>query len=285
MYRTLFALISLLLLFPGCSKESSGEPAAPGGPGIPGTPSNRITVMSYNTRHCAPYYGASGEETTPSVEGIANVIKAKMPDVVFLQEIDSCTTRSLGVDQAKEIANLAKYPYYHFFKIMDYRSGKYGLAMLSKKPFKETKTYPFPDEIEGQKMTNANAVGTAIINFEGVDISFVTVHLSTTQSERDLQLAYAVENILKPIKRPIVIGGDFNATPSNSTISILDAAGFTRTNTDPTKFTIPSNNPNRELDYIAYYPQEQFGVVSHTVVTGVNASDHLPIIAVLRIEE
>ena len=198
MYRTLFALISLLLLFPGCSKESSGEPAAPGGPGIPGTPSNRITVMSYNTRHCAPYYGASGEETTPSVEGIANVIKAKMPDVVFLQEIDSCTTRSLGVDQAKEIANLAKYPYYHFFKIMDYRSGKYGLAMLSKKPFKETKTYPFPDEIEGQKMTNANAVGTAIINFEGVDISFVTVHLSTTQSERDLQLAYAVENILKP---------------------------------------------------------------------------------------
>ncbi len=285
MYRKLFVLVSLLLLLSGCSKESSGEPAAPGGPGIPGTPSNRITVMSYNTRHCAPYYGASGEETTPSVEGIANVIKAKMPDVVFLQEIDSCTTRSLGVDQAKEIANLAKYPYYHFFKIMDYRSGKYGLAMLSKKPFKETKTYPFPDEIEGQKMTNANAVGTAIINFEGVDISFVTVHLSTTQSERDLQLAYAVENILKPIKRPIVIGGDFNATPSNSTISILDAAGFTRTNTDPAKFTIPSNSPNRELDYIAYYPQEQFGVVSHTVVTGVNASDHLPIIAVLRIEE
>ena len=99
--------------------------------------------MSYNTRHCAPYYGVSGEETVPDVDGIANVIKSKMPDVVLLQEIDSCTTRSLGVDQAKEIAARAKYPYYHFFRIMDYRSGEYGLAMLSKKPFKETKTLPF----------------------------------------------------------------------------------------------------------------------------------------------
>lgn len=285
MCRKWLIFIYLLLLLSGCSKESSGEPAAPGGTGGPVASNDRITVMSYNTRHCAPYYGVSGEETTPSVDGIANVIKSKMPDVVFLQEIDSCTTRSLGVDQAKEIARLAKYPYYHFFKIMDYRSGKYGLAMLSKKPFKETKTYPFPNQIEGQQMTNANSVGTAIINFDGVDISFVTVHLSTTQSERNLQLAYALENILKPIKRPVVLGGDFNATPSNATISILDEAGYTRTNTDPTKFTIPSNSPNRELDYIAYYPEDQFRVVSHTVITGVNASDHLPIIAVLEIEE
>lgn len=280
MNRHLFILFYLLLVLPGCSKESGGEPAAPGGIVV----SDRITVMSYNTRHCAPYYGVSGEETVPSVDGIANAIKSRMPDVVLLQEIDSCTTRSLGVDQAKEIAARAKYPYYHFFKIMDYRDGKYGLAMLSKKPFKETRNYPFPDEIEGQQMANANTVGTAVINFDGTDISFVVVHLSTVQSERDLQLSYAIEHILKPIKRPIVLGGDFNATPSNSTIAILDAAGFIRTNTDPTKFTIPSNNPNRELDYIAYYPDDRFRVVSHTVLTGLNASDHLPVISVLEIK-
>ena len=284
-YRKLSILILLLLLLPGCSKESGGEPATPGGTGSGVVPNGRITVMSYNTRHCAPYYGVSGEETTPSVDGIANAIKSKMPDVVFLQEIDSCTTRSLGVDQAKEIARLAKYPYYHFFSMMDYRSGKYGLAMLSKKPFKETKTHPFPDKIEGQQMTNANAIGTAVINFEGIDIAFATVHLSTVQSERDLQLSYALENFLKPASRPIVLGGDFNATPGSSTISILDGVGFIRTNTDPAKFTIPSNAPNRELDYISYYPQDRFRVVSHTVVTGVNASDHLPIIVVLDIEE
>lgn len=283
MYRSLFILFYLLLLLPSCSKENSGEPAVPGGIGGP-VGNEWVTVMSYNTRHCAPYYGVSGEETVPDVDGIANVIKSKMPDVVLLQEIDSCTTRSLGIDQAKEIAARAKYPYYHFFRIMDYRSGEYGLAMLSKKPFKETKTYLFPDEIEGQVMTSDNAVGTAIINIGGTDITFAVTHLSTIQSERDLQITYALENIFEPIKRPIVLGGDFNATPSNSTIAILDAAGFTRTNTDPTKFTIPSNNPNRELDYITYYPNDRFRVVSHMVITGVNASDHLPIISVLEIK-
>ena len=118
--------------------------------------------------------------------------------------------------------------------------------------------------LEGQVMTSDNAVGTAIINIGGTDITFAVTHLSTIQSERDLQITYALENIFEPIKRPVVLGGDFNATPSNSTIAILDAAGFTRTNTDPTKFTIPSNNPNRSWDYITYLSQRQVsGRFSH----------------------
>ena len=84
---------------------------------------------------------------------------------------------------------------------------------------------------------------------------------------------------------PIILGGDFNSKPDNSIIGKLEAAGFVRTNTDPKNFTIPSNAPNREIDYIAYRPLEYFNVVSHTVVTGVNASDHLPIISVMKISK
>ena len=47
---------------------------------------------------------------------VSGQIKSKKPDVVLLQEVDYKPTRSLGVDQAKELTELAGYPYYYFFK-------------------------------------------------------------------------------------------------------------------------------------------------------------------------
>ena len=61
-------------------------------------PKENLVVMSYNIKHCAPYYGVSGETTTADVNNVANVIKSKKPDVVLLQEVDYKTTRSLGVE-------------------------------------------------------------------------------------------------------------------------------------------------------------------------------------------
>ena len=111
------------------------------------------------------------------------------------------------------------------------------------------------------------------------------IHLSVTQSERDRQFPIMMEALDSKQDIPVILGGDFNSKPDNSIIGKLEAAGFIRTNKDPQNFTIPSNAPNREIDYIAYRPQNGVEVVSHTVITGVNASDHLPIISVLNILE
>lgn len=273
-------LVGLFTVLMGCTK---GEdiPTDPGWTDPDGGETSPLTVMSYNTHHSAPY-SPSGETTLPDIDGIANVIKSKNPDIVLLQEIDSCTNRSQKVDQAKEIAEKTKYPYYHFFKMMDYQGGKYGLAMLSKFPIKDAVAVQLPDEIEGQPMTGNNAYGTATVNCSGKDITFVVCHLSVTQSERDLQMPYIIGKV-SAMRKPIIWGGDFNATPSNKTITQLDGAGFVRTNKNPANFTIPSNQPNREIDYIAYFPANAFTVTSHIVVTGTMASDHLPIVSALTL--
>ncbi len=277
-YILLICFISLCTCCDNSEKTSSDPNSYDNG----SEGSSNLVVMSYNIRHCAPYYGTS-ETTVADVEGTAAVIKRMSPDVVMLQEVDKCTTRSLGIDQAQKLAKLAGYPYYQFFKLMDYRDGEYGLAILSKLQLNDAATYLIPATIGNVTVQSPIVVGRAVIRYQGIDINLIDVHLSVYQADRDVQLPYIGNEILSKISNPVIIAGDFNATPTNTTISQLDGFGFTRTNTDAKKFTIDSNSPDREIDYIAYRPANRFSLVSHTVVTGVNASDHLPIIAVLNI--
>ena len=103
MKRVFILMMSISAVFMGCSKAN--EPQGDAGWGGNTEPKENLVVMSYNIKHCAPYYGVSGETTTADVNNVANVIKSKKPDVVLLQEVDYKTTRSLGVDQAKNWQN------------------------------------------------------------------------------------------------------------------------------------------------------------------------------------
>ena len=235
-----------------------------------------LVIMSYNIRHCAPYYGTS-RTTVANVSGIAEVIREKQPDVALLQEVDSCTKRSLGINQIKELAGLTGYPYYYFFKQKEYSGGAYGAGMLSRYELKNITNHPLPKEIKG-----SNVLGTAKITFNQKDICVAVTHLSVKGHERARQFPFILAELDKFSGIPVILGGDFNSKPDDAIIATLGNNGFVRTNSDPAKFTIPSNAPDRELDYIAFKPQKAFKIVSHSVHTGISASDHLPIMSILK---
>ena len=86
MKRVFILMMSISAVFMGCSKAN--EPQGDAGWGGNTEPKENLVVMSYNIKHCAPYYGVSGETTTADVNNVANVIKSKKPDVVLLQEVD-----------------------------------------------------------------------------------------------------------------------------------------------------------------------------------------------------
>ncbi len=240
-----------------------------------------LTVMSYNIHHCAPYRG-SGVETKADVSGIAKVIKGKNVDIVFLQEVDSCTTRSFGVDQTKKLAELAGYSHYHFFKQQDYQTGGYGVAVLSKLPLEQMVNHKLPKEVDGQLIKGNNVLGTVKVDYKGQYIHLATTHLSVTESERVKQLPFILKELKRLKNGPIILAGDFNEVPGHGVWDELKKNGFVSTNTDRNKFTIPADKPNRELDYISYCPSDAFSVVSHIVVMGTTASDHLPIMTALK---
>jgi len=122
-------------------------------------------------------------------------------------------------------------------------------------------------------------------SYPGVNkkIVFACTHLDAQKADtnRLLQIKKIAE-ILQDEKLPVIIAGDFNSTPSGMVINILDK-NFTRTCSD-CEFTIPVNNPNKTIDIIAFKPSYKFIVTEHKVIDEKYASDHLPVMAVIKLK-
>jgi len=244
-----------------------------------GLSGNSVKVLSFNIHHANP----PSRPNVIDLDAIANVIKQQNPDIVSLQEVDVFTLRSgKSVHQANELARLTGMKAY-FAKAIDYEGGEYGVAILSKLSMEGMKNFALPtaEGTNGEHRT----LGTAIVTLQGgKKILFGFTHLDAQRSStnRLLQIKRIAE-ILQPEQLPVVIAGDFNATPQSEVINILDSS-FTRTCTSACGFTIPVINPNKTIDFIAYKPSVNFSVIEHKVIDEKYASDHLPVSVVLKIK-
>jgi endonuclease/exonuclease/phosphatase family metal-dependent hydrolase len=246
-------------------------------PTTSGSYNGSLRVLTYNIHHANP----PSTTGTIDINAIANVIKQQSPDLVALQEIDVNTTRSgPTLNQAAELGRLTGLKYY-FAKAINYGGGEYGVAILSKYTIESTKNTPLPTAAgsNGEPRTLATAVITLP---DSKKIVFASTHLDaqSPDTNRVLQVNKIVE-ILQQEQNPVIIGGDFNATPGSKVINALDAA-FTRSCITGCGFTIPINNPTKTIDFIGYKPATKFEVTEHRVIDEKYASDHLPVLAVLQ---
>ena len=86
---------------------------------------NTLRIMSYNIRN-----GRGMDEVT-DLERIAEAIRKVAPDVVAVQEVDSVTGRSGGIDVLRTLGERTlMFPTYA--PAIDFDGGKYGVGMLSK---------------------------------------------------------------------------------------------------------------------------------------------------------
>lgn len=281
-YFKLICIGFCLWIFMGCSKNSPlcCDPLPPPPQPTPLDTTYNIRVMTYNIHHANP----PSSTNIINVDSAANIIKRQQPDLVALQEVDVNTTRSgTTLNQASEIARLAGLPYYFFGKAIDYQGGQYGVAILSKFPMSSMINYPLPTAAgSGGEL---RTLATAVIALPGnKSVVFASTHLDaqTAETNRVLQIQKITE-ILTQKTIPVILAGDFNAVPGSNTINILDAS-FTRSCISACGFTIPTNNPNKTIDFIAFRPADKFTVISHNVIDEKYASDHLPVLAVLRIK-
>ncbi len=236
-----------------------------------------LRIMTYNVHHCNP--PTLAKDSVIDVEAVAKAIRLQNPDIVALQEIDVNTNRSRKIDEAKLLADKLAMHYF-FAKAIDYDDGGYGVAILSKYPLSETTIHRLPTEAgtNGERRVFA----TARIKLPtGEYIHFGCTHLDVQKdpATRILQIS-EISRIAGEENGPFIIAGDFNATPGSSTINILDQY-FTRTcqDCDP---TIPSVNPIKTIDFIAFAPKSGFTIQSSHAVQEHYASDHLPVVAVFK---
>jgi endonuclease/exonuclease/phosphatase family metal-dependent hydrolase len=236
---------------------------------------NALTVMTYNIHHANP----PSKVGVIDIEAVAAAINKEHPDVVALQEVDVNTRRS-GMNEAVMLAEKTKMNFY-FAKAIDHDGGDYGVAILSKYALSAGTTHKLPT-LEGTK-GEPRVLATAVITVNGKPLTIACTHLDAQRNDtnRILQINTIME-VLQKEQNPVILSGDLNATPDGPVINMLDKH-FTRTCVTGCGFTIPEINPTKTIDFISYTPA-RFEVVSHRVVDEKYASDHLPVIATLRIK-
>lgn len=177
---------AMVVLGAGCQGSSKGPPPT-------SASADTLRVMAYNIHH------GEGMDEELDLERIAALIREVDPDLVTLQEVDSVTSRTMGVDQVAELGRLTGLQSV-FGRFMAYQGGAYGMALLSAWSVAESVNYRLPD---GEEPRTALA---AIVTSPktGRSLRFVGIHFYRTAEER-LAQAVALEGLLGDDTIPTIL--------------------------------------------------------------------------------
>lgn len=161
-------------------------------------------------------------------------------------------------------------------KTIDYKGGYYGIGILSRYPYIDTKKtfLPWPNKAHERR-----ALLEGLFEIGEDTICFASTHLDyQLPKTREAQTAFITEHF-NDYRYPVVLGGDFNTAPSSKEIK-YNIVGKLVLATDY-DFTVPAWNPKRKIDYIFARPKQGWKIVRTQTVQSV-LSDHLPIVTELE---
>lgn len=225
------------------------------------SPKEPIRLLSYNIRN------AKGMDNITDYKRIANIITASKASIVALQELDSVTQRSKGIDVLKELAATTGM-YASYGVAIAFQGGKYGVGVLSKeKPLTQT-TIPLPGTEEARVLL--------IVEFK--DYVVFCSHFSLTEKDR-ISSVKLIEEQLKGYQKPVLLAGDLNDTPGSTMMQMLQQS-FQLVSANELSF--PSNEPDRCIDYILVRHTQKVQVLQTEVLNEPVASDHRPVMVELK---
>lgn len=243
------------------------------------TSSTDLRILTYNIHH------GEGTDGKTSLERIAKVIRDADPDLVALQEVDQGVSRSGSVAQMEAIAAMTGY-YGVFAKAIDFGGGEYGQAILSRWPIAEQKTIELTRR-EGRE--NRIALSADVLSEFG-KLRFVGTHFEHAQADlRQAQASFLAKQLESELTGATsvdlcVLAGDLNDTPESLTL-----AEFKDWHRDPavnnagkSLASFPSSGPETRIDYVMLAPSTPWILQACEVVPEEVASDHRPVLTVIR---
>lgn len=241
-----------------------------------------IRVMTYNIYHGEQPY----DPGKSNIEKIAEIINKYKPDFVALQEVDSMTNRSALINSGEPkdlVLELSKKTGMigFFGKAIDYSDGGYGEGILSRLPAKATKySLPIPKGGEERALLLIDCTLPG-----GKEIVFAGTHLCHQFEENRLAQTEAICKILATIDKPVILAGDFNFRPESEPYQLIirnfSDAAVIRGDPEP---TISYENPRSRIDYVFLSEKSKWNVEDVEVIRN-PASDHMPVLVILEIED
>lgn len=257
------ALVVILALVLFCSAGSA-------------TPAKKtLRVMTYNI------HVGVGMDKKLDLQRVADVINREQPDLVGLQEVDRGVRRTEGKDEIAELAAMTRMAF-AFAPNLDYQGGKYGVAILSRWPIKDTVHRMFENKREAER----RGMLKVEVDVEGRLVNFVTTHLDYQFEDGRLFETEQLLKFLLSVKGPLIVVADLNDTPGGSAYKAMrilfdDAWITSRAKGDG--FSYPADKPVKRIDHIFYRSGEGMRAKKAWVVETL-ASDHIPVVATIEIK-
>ena len=234
-----------------------------------------VRILTFNILHGATTQGNF------DLDKLAALINEVNPDLVAMQEVDFKTKRAKNYDLATELGWRTKMA--SLFGIaMPYDGGAYGEGILTKMPILASRNIALPHS-QGNEPRAATEV---LVQLQSGDtIAFIGTHLDHQSNSPDrINQVNKINEVFTKNNYPSILAGDLNATPDSEPISILKKY-WTDSFGDKPEPTYPSDNPNRKIDYIMFYPAASWEVIENKVVCDEIASDHCVVLSVLRLKK
>jgi endonuclease/exonuclease/phosphatase family metal-dependent hydrolase len=254
--------ICCALLLAACA--TGGHPAA-----------EPIRVIVYNT------HAGTDAKRVSNLDRVAQIINDANADIVLLQEVDSATRRSGGIDQ---VARLRALTGYHgvFGRAIDYDGGKYGIAILSRWPISSDTLIHLPVAEHDSSYEARGALVAKISSPQGT-LRVINTHLEAYRNSYRLEQARALAAIASAQRDSgtTIIGGDFNSEPGSGVIAIFEQSGwkdaFAQCGTG-SGLSFPANVPVKRIDYLLFSGTTK---CASAKVLETEASDHRPVLFVV----
>lgn len=269
-----------------------------------------LRILTYNIAHgrgaTNDNWAERGDAKRERIAAIAKLIAAQKPDVVVLNEVDFNTVWSGGRNQAAAIAEQAGFRYRVEQRNIDFRfaygSWKFGNAVLSQYPVVTAEVVDYPPVAAWESWFAGKKRGV-VCTLElspGQRMQVVAVHLETRDVATRVRSARVLLRLKQEAALPMVLAGDFNASPPGFPHSERAPVEFSRVNTmelltvlghfnyrpkeNPRTgdFTFSATSPDRIIDWILI-PRE-WRYTGYRVIDS-ELSDHRPVVATVRFAE
>lgn len=238
-----------------------------------------INVMTFNIQHGFDYAKQDGI----NLQLMADTIKKLGGDIVGLNEVRDAGRDPDYTAQAKIIAEQLGYHWF-FAKTIDFPGGPYGNGLVSKYPILSAEKVSIEDPFIKDEPTyyETRCILKAVIDVPGFcgGLTVLISHFGLAKSEQHNAVT-RVREVVADLKGPIVFMGDLNMQPDDEILQpIFTVMKDTATAFEAPKFSFPSDEPDRKIDYI--FVDKDTAVVSADI-PAVVASDHRPCIATIRV--
>jgi endonuclease/exonuclease/phosphatase family metal-dependent hydrolase len=233
---------------------------------------------------------------------IINTLKEMNPDIIGIQEINESLDKKADDNQCKKIAaelslhfNTSYKCYQQFTHLSWDNQFREFIGIITKHTvidsgFHQLATGVFPRKV----VWNYIETPLGKVNFFNTHLSFNSAAVRLQQAEQIL--AYVDEITDNNPSTAVVLTGDFNDAPDAASIQLITDKGsdttffdsYAMTNPGSSGYTVPSNSPNKRIDYIFIENYSSLGadtsfVISDSVVIlDLYRSDHLAVQSILK---